>query len=58
MNLPTQSTATVTIMLLLVVAQLCSGVDMIAYGDVHQALRGVGWLLFILRLVSIRIIYI
>lgn len=47
-NLPSQSTATVTIMLLLVVAQLCSGVDLIAFGDVHAALRGVGWVIFML----------
>ncbi|CAJ1337509.1 unnamed protein product [Effrenium voratum] len=47
-NLPSQSTATVTIMLLLVVAQLCSGCDLIAFGDVHGALRGVGWVIFIL----------
>eukprot|EP00435_Cladocopium_sp_Y103_P035970 s79_g9.t1 len=48
MNLPSQSTATVTIMLLLVVAQLCSGVDMIAYGNVHGALGGLGWVIFML----------
>lgn len=47
-NLPSQSTATVTIMLLLVVAQLCSGVDMIAWGNVHRALKGVGWVIFTL----------
>jgi len=47
-NLSSQSTATVTIMLLLVVAQLCSGVDLIAYGEVHTALRGTGWVIFLL----------
>ena len=40
-NMPSQSTATVTVMLFLVVAQLCSGVDMIGFKDLHYALLGV-----------------
>lgn len=40
-NLPSQSTATVTVMLFLVVAQLCSGVDMISFKDMHFACGGV-----------------
>ncbi|CAE7807025.1 WBC30, partial [Symbiodinium sp. KB8] len=47
-NLTSPSTATVTIMLLLVVAQLCSGVDLIAFGEVQSALYGIGWVIFIL----------
>ncbi|CAE7153543.1 unnamed protein product [Symbiodinium pilosum] len=47
-NLTSQSTATVTIMLLLVVAQLCSGVDLIAFGEVQSTLCGIGWVIFIL----------
>eukprot|EP00439_Symbiodinium_sp_Y106_P040542 s2469_g4.t6 len=47
-NLASPSTATVTIMLLLVVAQLCSGVDLIAFGEVQSALCGLGWVIFIL----------
>ena len=42
-NMPSQSTATVTLMLFLVVAQLCSGVDMISYKDMRHALLGVPW---------------
>ena len=42
-NMPSQSTATVTVMLFLVVAQLCSGVDMISYKDMRHALLGVPW---------------
>ena len=40
-NMPSQSTATVTLMLFLVVAQLCSGVDMISYKEMRHALHGV-----------------
>ena len=40
-NIPSQSTATVTVMLFLVVAQLCSGVDMIGLKDLRYALLGV-----------------
>ena len=40
-NMPSQSTATVTVMLFLVVAQLCSGVDMISFKDMRDALEGV-----------------
>ena len=40
-NMPSQSTATVTVMLFLVVAQLCSGVDMISFKDMRNALQGV-----------------
>ena len=40
-NMLSQSTATVTVMLFLVVAQLCSGVDMIGFKDLRYALQGV-----------------
>ena len=42
-NMPSQGTATVTVMLFLVVAQLCSGVDMISCKEMRHALPNVPW---------------
>ena len=44
LSMPSQSTATVTLMLFLVIAQLCSGVDMISYKDMYKSLLGASWL--------------